>query len=151
MTRIDFYTHVKDSLHLACILCSKAQVQGNRVFVLCQDTDLCTTLDQMLWSFRPASFVPHCKTGDSMAPVAPILIGTSLNGEQQDDIMLNLSGKMPHQFSRFQRLIEIVTLDKDDAALARERVMSYRSRGYAVTFHNLKNLSRPTQHDERRR
>jgi len=44
---------------------------------------------------------------------------------------------MPSYFSRFRRVVEIVTRDSDDRALARDRFRFYRDRGYEITTHDL--------------
>ncbi|HVC49550.1 MAG TPA: DNA polymerase III subunit chi [Burkholderiales bacterium] len=148
MTRIDFYTHVDNSLHLASVLCGKAQAQGSRIFVLTKDRDMSAALDEFMWSFRPASFIPHCRVDADIANLTPVIIGERLSGDTHDEIMLNLSGGIPEQFSRFQRLIEIVTLDDMDTSRARERVINYRNRGYAVTFHSMQKNAIPTKNEQ---
>jgi len=52
-------------------------------------------------------------------------------------VLLNLRPEWPPFFSRFQRLIEIVSLDEQDRADARERFRFYRDRGYEIRTHDL--------------
>ena len=52
-------------------------------------------------------------------------------------MLLNLRGEWPPFFSRFERLIEIVSLDDEDKRLARERYKFYRDRGYEIRNHDL--------------
>ena len=52
-------------------------------------------------------------------------------------MLLNLRDELPAFFSRFQRLIEIVSIDEEDRRLARERFKYYRDRGYDIRSHDL--------------
>ena len=54
-----------------------------------------------------------------------------------DQVLLNLRDEWPQFFSRFQRLVEIVSLDEEDRRLARERYKFYRDRGYEIQKHDL--------------
>jgi DNA polymerase-3 subunit chi len=54
-----------------------------------------------------------------------------------DEVLLNLCSEWPPSFSRYQRLIEIVSRDDDDRAGARTRFRFYRDRGYEIHTHDL--------------
>ena len=56
---------------------------------------------------------------------------------EKDEVLINLRAEWPPFFSRFQRLIEIVSLDEQDRGQARERFKFYRDRGYAIQSHDL--------------
>jgi len=59
-----------------------------------------------------------------------------------DDILLNLHTEQPPFFSRFHRLIEIVSAEENDRAAARERFRFYRDRGYEIHSHDIGNKAR---------
>ncbi|MBU6490239.1 MAG: DNA polymerase III subunit chi, partial [Burkholderiales bacterium] len=59
MTRIDFHTNVGDSLMYACRLVRKAYLAGEQAVVLAEPARL-RAFDEMLWTFSPLDFVPHC-------------------------------------------------------------------------------------------
>jgi len=52
-------------------------------------------------------------------------------------VLINLHPERPEYFSRFKRLIEIVSLDDADRARARERFIFYRDRGFEIRTHDL--------------
>jgi DNA polymerase-3 subunit chi len=137
MTRIDFYTRVDDRERFACKLCAKAFAQGRRVAVFTADAEGAERFDRLLWTASPASFIPHVRADSPLAPVTPILIHHIPAGFLFDDILLNLSDERPAFFTRFQRLIEIVSLNEEDAARARERFRFYRDRGYPLATHDM--------------
>jgi len=54
-----------------------------------------------------------------------------------EQILVNLCAESPAAFSRFERLIEIVSLEEADRDRARERYRFYKDRGYEIRTHNL--------------
>ena len=137
MTQIDFYTHVEDKLRTACRLAAKAFSVDLRVMVCCPDADIAGRFDRLLWTTPAIGFIPHCLAGDPLAPVTPIVIDYLATEPAHDQILLNLQPERPALFSRFQRLIEIVSADDEDRRLARERFKFYRDRGYEIRTHDL--------------
>ncbi|MGQ0752243.1 MAG: DNA polymerase III subunit chi [Betaproteobacteria bacterium] len=137
MTQIDFYTHVEDKLRTACRLAAKAYGADKRVLVCCPDADVAARFDRMLWTTPAIGFIPHCLAGDALAAETPVLIDYRGDEPVHDDILLNLRPEWPPLFSRFQRLIEVVSLEDEDRRLARERYKFYRDRGYEIRTHDL--------------
>lgn len=137
MTRIDFYTKVDDKLRFAGKLCAKALAQKMQVNVYAPDRTLATRFDRLLWSDQAIGFIPHCRADDPLAPETPILIHEREGDLLHDQLLINLDNVWPPFFSRFERVIEIVSTDQDDAAAARERFRFYRDRGYAMQTHDM--------------
>lgn len=137
MTQIDFYTHVGNKLQVACRLAAKAHAQGLRVAVMCPDAATAQQFDRMLWSASPLSFVPHCQATHVLAARTPVVIDHEGVAPTHDQVLLNLRNEWPQPFSRFERLIEIVSQDEDDRSAARERYKFYRDRGYEIRTHDL--------------
>lgn len=141
MTRIDFYvlqSGPPGAGHaVACRLTEKAYQLGHRVYVHTADADQAEAIDELLWTFRPGSFVPHrlCEAGEDFAPV---LIGHGEAPEIRPDVLINLSGEVPLFFSRFERVAEVVEAEEPQRASARERFRFYRERGYELATHELK-------------
>ncbi len=141
MTQIDFYTHVEDKMRTACRLAAKAFGQGMRVMVCCPDADTARRFDRVLWTTPAISFIPHCFASDTLAPVTPIIVDYDGAEPLHDQVLLNLHSEWPPLFSRFQRLIEIVSLDEEDRRIARERYKFYRDRGYEIRTHDLSKVN----------
>lgn len=139
MTRVDFYV-VSDAgpdarLNVAARLIDKAFGRGHRLFVNAADEAQARHLDDYLWSFRAASFVPHCladQTGE-----APVVIGWGQEPAGHDDVLINLAMGAPEFFSRFQRVAEIVTQDAGHLDALRDAWRFYRDRGYPLKKHDL--------------
>jgi DNA polymerase III subunit chi len=137
MTAIDFYTHVSDRLDVAAKLVAKAFAQHGSVRVLTADAAATDALDRRLWLVPATGFLPHCRAADRLAAETPIWIDHVLDHQGPAAVLINLHASPPPFFARFERLAEIVGVDADDAASARERFRFYRERGYELRTHNL--------------
>jgi DNA polymerase-3 subunit chi len=138
MTRVDFYTHAPDKLDLARKLTGKAYRQGLRVMLYSQDPQLLADIDQQLWSTPTTGFLPHCASEAPHATLTPIVLGMQADHLPHDDVLINLHATPPTLFSRFERVIEIVSLDAADQNAARERWRFYKQRGYALHTHDMR-------------
>jgi DNA polymerase-3 subunit chi len=146
MTQIDFYTHVEDKLKTACVLAGKAYGRGLKVTVFCPDADTAQRFDRLLWTTPPTGFVPHCAPGDPLAGETPVIVDSRGDRLLHDEVLINLRPEWPPFFGRFQRLVEIVSLEDGDRAAARDRFRFYRDRGYEIRSHDLsKSASRNTE------
>lgn len=139
MTEVAFHFNAPDKVAYACRLLRKAVGSGARVVVTADNPSVLQKLDVMLWAFAPLEFVPHCR-GNSpafMLATSPVVLTESVHATPHQQVLVNLGGEVPEGFERFERLIEVVTLDDDDRAGARGRWKHYASRGYAIVRHDL--------------
>lgn len=102
------------------------------MLVLVPDEEQAARLDRILWTQPALSFVPHCRADSPLAAETPILLTDRLEDLPHDVCLLNLSNELPAAFSRFDHLVEIVSLSDDDRLPARERFKFYRDRGYVI-------------------
>ena len=137
MTRVDFYSNASDTLATACRIIAKGYALKNRFVVLCPDAETAQRIDRMLWTSPATGFIPHCGPADALAPVTPVIIDQQGNEPVHDQVLINLRDEWPAHFGRFERLVEIVTGNEDDKALARSRFRFYRDRGYQLNNHDL--------------
>jgi DNA polymerase-3 subunit chi len=137
LTQIDFYFHVENKLQTACTLSAKACARGMRVLAFCPDAEAGVKFSRLLWTAQAVSFIPHCTPGDALAAVTPVIVDHEGSDPPHDEVLINLRAEWPPFFSRFQRLIEIVSLDEEDRSHARARFKFYRDRGYAIQSHDL--------------
>ena len=76
--------------------------------------------------------------------MTPIILDHVAEPIVHEQVLVNLCQASAPGFSRFERVIEIVGLDEDDRALARNRFRFYRERGYEIRTHDLSQAaSRP--------
>jgi len=144
VTQVDFYltqsSQLKHALVTACRLTEKASKQGHHVFIHTGDETQAQQLDQLLWTFNQSSFVPHhlVDANTEIDPDDNVLIGHDHDPEFEHDVMINLATSIPDFFSRFKRVVEIVSGDEAQRQQARQRFKFYRDRGYALNTHELK-------------
>ena len=138
MTRIDFHFNLVDRLDYACRLARKIVRSGERATFWCADSALLAQWDKQLWSFSPVEFVPHVSADDPLAAETPIILSSSGIERPDRSILVSLLGQGSEpaaHFSRYQRLIELVSTDAADRSAARDRWRFYRDRGYPIHTH----------------
>jgi DNA polymerase-3 subunit chi len=143
MTRIDFHSNVSNQLDYACRLTRKALAAGCKLVVRHQNQGQLAEFDQLLWSFSEHDFLPHVSAQHSLAMHTPVLLSLeSDNGADtighHNEILLNLSDKVPADFERFERMIEIVARDTDATQAGRERYRHYQRQGFQLNHINAK-------------
>lgn len=141
MTRIDFYilpdAAPRGRERLACRLADKAYRLGHEVYIHTENHEQAAALDDLLWTFRAGSFVPHKQVGDGGLDGVPVLIGHQDVPEHCHTLLINLAQNVPSFFSRFERVMEPVDQGEENKRCGRERFRFYRDRGYALETHTL--------------
>jgi DNA polymerase-3 subunit chi len=141
MTKIDFYTGVEDKLRTACQLSHKAMQNGLRVLLHTPDEATSNALDKLLWHYPAIAFIPHCRSHEAGAGDMPVTIGHHEDSLPHSELLISLHTSCLPFFSRFERVIEIVSTQEEDARLGRERYGFYRDRGYEMRHFDLKSKS----------
>jgi DNA polymerase-3 subunit chi len=141
MTRIDFYiigqnTDASRQI-VACRLAEKAYKLGHRVYIHTESQAQSAQMDDLLWTFRAGSFLPHSVHPPEEDRDIPVLVGHDSPPEQDTDVLVNLAPHVPTFFSRFRRVAELVDQDAASKQSARERFRFYRERGYELQTHEL--------------
>ncbi len=142
MTEIAFHFNAPDKLAYACRLLRKAVASGARVVVTGEAASL-QALDTLLWTFSPHEFVAHCRAGSPAEQLmaSPVVLAAKIEGGSElphHQVLLNLGTEVPVGYERFERTIEVVSMDDADRQLARQRWKHYADRGYSITRHDLK-------------
>ncbi len=140
MTRVDFYllppgSGARERSVFACRLAEKAWQHGHRVWLHAASRDDATELDNLLWTFRQGSFVPHALAGTEDTP---ILIGHGEMTEEALDLAIHL-GDGPAEYARHcERLAEIVAADDVARETARAHFRHYRAQGATLHTHEIR-------------
>ncbi|SEA32070.1 DNA polymerase III subunit chi [Microbulbifer marinus] len=139
MTRIDFYVlpsaQPAEADIFACRLAEKAYRSGLRVLLAVDDKARADQLDQLLWTFREDSFLPHAPQGAEQNAAVEINCGEDPG--MHHGLLINLCSEVPGWFSRFERLAEIVVQQPDVLARSRSRFSHFRDRGYPLQSHKI--------------
>ena len=140
--RIDFYLLEEPGAAAcdatACRIAEKAWRQGHRVHLHVDSPESARRLDDLLWTWRDESFVPHSVCGgDGVAENHPVTIGWGPLPGFDGDVLLNLDSRVPDGFERFARVAELVGGTEPDRNAGRERFRRYRAHGCELRTHRL--------------
>ncbi len=145
--RVDFYllaeSEAEELSLLACRLLEKAYSRGHRVFVYCSNQQEAERLDELLWTFKDNSFIPHNLQGEGPEPPPPIQIGYQNEPRGFNDILINLNSEIPNFHSRFRRIIEIVANNENAKEISRAHYREYRANKYEIQTHEITERSAP--------
>lgn len=141
MPQIDFYVlssrEPEGRALLACRLAEKAYRLGHTVYIHADSAEQSQRLDELLWTFRQGSFVPHALCPSPPEDRSPVLIGWRDDQAPAAAVLINLAPQVPSCFERFQRVAELVDQSPSTLLESRERFRCYRERGYAPVSHKL--------------
>lgn len=142
MARVDFYVLQRAderSRHtLACKLAEKAYRLENTVYIHAKSRQDAAKLDELLWTFRDGSFVPHALDGvNDDRSASPVTIGCATEGVNARDLLINLCDEIPPFAESFPRVAELVTADENCKLLSRKRFAEYRDQGHSIQTHKL--------------
>ncbi|MBY0483720.1 DNA polymerase III subunit chi [Nitrosomonas sp.] len=139
MTQIYFYSGSNDKLQTACRLCAKAAKQNMKIMAYSPDATVLEQFNELLWTFSPTSFIPHCTLQDDpqLLNVTPVILSGQIPPDSHYDVLLNLHQKHPPLFNIFNRIIEIAGVSHKDKLVARERYRFYKDAGYEIQHFNL--------------
>ena len=149
MTRVSFYllavSEPAERRIFACRLAEKAVRKGHTVYLHVPDDAEAKAMDELLWTFRDDSFVPHRLLDDPVAAgeAVPVAIGCGDDPGPYHDVLINLALDIPEFFSRFERVSEIVIEEESVQQAKREGWRFYRDRGYPGEHHRVGAASRP--------
>lgn len=142
MARIDFYVLGQSGERarqiFACRLAEKAYRLDNTVYIHAQDQATAERIDELLWTFRDGSFVPHSVTrpGADEGDVA-VAVGCDIAALGPRDLLINLGNDIPAGADAFPRVAELVTSDEESKRHSRRRFAAYRDQGHELQTHNV--------------
>ncbi len=129
MTYIDFYFNVENKFNKIHEILEKEIFRKRKIHISVSDLNAAELLSDFLYTASLTSFLPHTIVNHEER--APVHIDWE-HKPLSDDFMVNLKPDIPSSFSRYLRLIEIVSNDEEDKKKARDRLKFYRDRGYEI-------------------
>lgn len=142
MPEISFYILPSQSPQerwlFACKLLEKVYRSGHRCYVLTDSLEQSKNLDDLLWSFRAGSFIPHqVYAGDRPDPANAVLIGAMQAPEGWCHTVVNLSSQCPENFQQSTKILEILDDSEAVKALGRQRYRHYQQARLELVTHKL--------------
>lgn len=143
--QVDFYVLKSpagtERQRTACRLAEKAWQRGHRVFIHTDSVEAAKHIDDMLWSYRQDSFVPHAMLRDRLeveeSEREPVLVGDGAVEPSDIDVLINLAEAVPSFAARSTRVAEIVAGDDSSRRSGRTRYRHYRDQGVEIQQHDL--------------
>jgi DNA polymerase-3 subunit chi len=137
MAEISFYIlptqSQQERLLFACKLIEKAYRSGCFCYVLTDTAGQSQQIDNLLWTFRAGSFIPHqLYTGD-LPETEQVLIGSLPAPAQRQKTVINLSSHCANA----ERVLEILDNSEATKAVGRERYRHYKEAGHNLTTHKI--------------
>jgi DNA polymerase-3 subunit chi len=140
VTEVSFYILPTESLQdrylFACKLVEKAYRSGSFCYVLTESAEQSRIIDDLLWTFRAGSFIPHqIYTGEQPELEQVILIGTLTAPEHWQKTLFNLSSRYPETGPNTERILEILDNNEATKEAGRQRYRQYQQAGMTITTH----------------
>lgn len=136
MTDIRFYHLERQSLEQALpALLAKALEQARRVVVKAPDEADIEALDTQLWTYDPASFLPHGSARDGEAARQPVWLTTEDENPNNANVLILVRGAQSAMLADFSLCCEMLDgRDESAVAQARARWKTYSEAGHSVTY-----------------
>ena len=142
MARVDFYVLKQEGPQsrqsFACRLAEKAYRLKNTVHIHTLSRAEADRMNDLLWTFRDGSFVPHDVIDNSdLSKLSPVSIGCSDDAVEARDLLINLCDEIPPFAEAFPRVAELVSSDETSKQESRRRFAAYRDKGHTLETHNV--------------
>lgn len=140
MARADFYIVPEAAIpyRFVCQLAEKVRKEGYDIYVHAASREAAATIDDLMWTFRDISFLPHASMDSADAlEDTPVIIGWEGEQPRPRQVLINLSGSVPERADDYVRIIEIVPSEPAERDQARLRYKDYRARGLEMHSHNI--------------
>lgn len=139
MPRADFYIVAEPAVpcRFVCQLTEKVRNEGYDIYIHAATREQATTIDDLLWTFKDISFLPHASIDSQDVTECPVIIGWKGEEPLRRQVLINLSGAVPEHTDTYDRIIEVVPSDPAGRDRARQRYRDYRARGLEMHSHNI--------------
>lgn len=142
MLEVSFYilspTYESGRDVVACKLAEKAYRQGIFSILYTESENQSRFLDDLLWTFRNTSFVPHQILTVPKPPENPqILICNLFLPGRENLTVINLASAIPNELENCQRILEIIAPDEPAKQAGRQRYRQYQQIGANLVTHPL--------------
>ncbi len=134
MTRIEFVKLDRpEKARVLCELAEEFYLQGRRVLVLVEDDNQGVTLDQFMWTWKKAAFLPHVFDNGAVECLdEPVVIAAREANCNGATVLVAGRGCQLDFIRRFETVIDFAEVyDETLRASSRARFSRYREAGFA--------------------
>lgn len=142
MSEISFYLlpsrSEKERQYFACKLIEKVYRTDHKIYVLTDTERQSRQLDDLLWTFRAGSFIPHHIYSDTPTDAEnPVVIGSLSTNKNGQQTIVNLSSRCPENLDHANRVLEILDTNEGIKEAGRERYRYYQKLGLTIRTHKI--------------
>ena len=136
MTEIGFYHLTRTPLERALPkLLEKVIGAGKRAVVRAGSQERVDFLNGALWTYEPASFLPHGTAQDGEAARQPIWLTAEDENPNGSQILILTDGASSNQVGEYERCLEMFDgRDQQAVEAARARWRGYKDAGHPLTY-----------------
>jgi DNA polymerase III subunit chi len=102
-------------------LLERALEEGQRVLVRASSDEMVAALNERLWTYDDASFLPHGAAGDGDPMTQPIFLTSELDNPNGATMLVRLAGVEANEADEAFDLVVLMFDGRDEAALAHAR------------------------------
>lgn len=131
-------------LLFCCALIEKLYAHGHKIYVYCQQSHEASQFNELLWTFKEESFIPHSiyltnQNDTCTIEDCPIQIGCQEPAAVFNDVLILLTAlpEVPHFYNRFSRVVEIVDTEPSTKDILRNHYQFYRSQNVDIKTHQI--------------
>lgn len=137
MTQVEFFEVLGPRWQLAlCAQVEQAFAAGQRVYLLADGEAGARHLDDLLWTFREDSFVPHALWQGETAVPEPVAVGWWEGNPNGANCLVLCRPAVPERVDGFARVIDLAPVDLPELRNdARARFREFQARGLQPAFH----------------
>lgn len=136
MTEVRFYHMEQSTLDQALpLITGKAVQSGKKILIKTTDKKDVKRLSDVLWSYRPDSFLAHGIDSEDFAPMQPVLVTSKDDNVNEAGILILTNGCVYPDLDGFDLCCEM--LDgrvESQITAARARWKDYKAKGYDLTY-----------------
>lgn len=141
---VNFYiladSDLQNRLFFVCRLIEKAFDQSLPTLVIAADEEQLTMLDRLMWSLKPARFIPHEIISPSLTvPLPPVLLTDNVGAMRQVDFSPHIVIDLSYDATplAFPKVMLVANQYQEILANARMKYQSYVNNGIKPSVHKI--------------
>ena len=116
-------------------LLEKSLERGWRALVRTTSRERVAALDDVLWSYRDESFLPHGAAHDADPELQPVLLADDVKDHDERDLLILIDRAQAASIDHYKRVILLFDGGDEEALReARARWQSFKADGLEVTY-----------------
>lgn len=136
MTEVRFYHLQRRTLEQVLPkLLEKTLERGWRAVVLAGSQERVDALNQHLWTYDPASFLPHGARRDGFAEDQPVWITAEDENPNGATVLFQVDGSVSDRLADFELVCDLFDGNDEEAVMAaRDRWKRHKAAGHGLTY-----------------